>query len=143
VIKCRKQTHTINQIRYLKQQADEWTKRFEGQPEADKIKDAAKTLKDKLNAVEEPLIVPGLKLQHQTLNYGIRLAGKLAALVPVINSADFAPTTQVREVFTHLSQQIDAQIEALNQVVETDVAHLNDLIWAAEISPLVLKPKKH
>jgi len=86
--------------------------------------------------------VPGLKSQHQTLNYGIRLAGKLAALVPVINSADFAPTAQVREVFTYVSEQIDAQIEALNLVVETDVSHFNDLVWAAEISPLVLKPKK-
>jgi hypothetical protein len=134
--------HTINQIRYLKQQADEWTKRFEGQPQADHIKEAAKVLKDKLKAVEEPLIVPGLKSQHQILNYGIRLAGKLAALVPVINSADFAPTTQVQEVFTQISQQVDAQKEALNQVVEMDVSHFNDLIWAAEISPLVLKPKK-
>jgi photosystem II stability/assembly factor-like uncharacterized protein len=134
--------HTINQIRYLKQQADEWTKRFEGHPQADKIKDAAKALKDKLNAVEEPLIVPGLKLRHQTLNYGIRLAGKLAALSPVVDSADFAPTKQVREVFALLSRQIDAQIKALNKVIDSDVARFNDLIQKAEIAPLVLKVKK-
>ncbi len=133
--------HTINQIGYLKQQADEWTKRFEGHPQADQIKNAAKALKDKLNAVEEPLMVRGLKSQHQTLNYGIRLAGKLSALPPVISSADFAPTFQVREVFALLSQQIDTQIEALNNVMESDVAALNDLIWKAEITPLVLKPK--
>ncbi len=134
--------HTINQIRYLKQQADEWTKRFEGHPEADKVKEAAKALKDSLNAVEEPLIVPGLKSQHQVLNYGVRLAGRLAALPPVINSADFAPTQQVREVFALVSGEIDAQISALNQVMDGDVARFNDLIWKAEIAPLVLKPKR-
>jgi hypothetical protein len=134
--------HAINQIRYLRQQADEWTKRFEGHPQADKVKDAAKALKDKLNAVEEPLIMPGLKSQHQTVNYGIRLAGKLASLTPVVNSADFAPTAQVREVFALLSRQIDAQIKALDQVMESDVARFNDLIRKAEINPLVLKPKK-
>jgi hypothetical protein len=134
--------HTINQIRYLRQQADEWTKRFEGHPQHDKIKDAATKLKDKLKEIEEPLIVPGLKSYHQTLNYGVRLAGKLAALVPVVASADFAPTKQVQEVFTLLSKQIDAQIKALNKVMETDVDRFNDLIWKAEIAPLVLKPKK-
>ena len=106
-----------------------------------KIKDAAKALKEKLNAVEEPLIMPGLKSQHQTLNYGIRLAGKLAALPPDHQQrrfrADAAGTRGVRAVV----EQIDAQIDALNQVMESDVARFNDLIWAAEISPLVLKPK--
>lgn len=134
--------HAINQIRYLRQQADEWTKRFEGHPQAEKIKDAAAALKDKLKAVEEPLIVPGLKLQHQTLNYGIRLTGKLAALPPVVSSADFAPTQQARDVFGHLSSQIDDQIKALNEVVESEVAALNNLIWTAEIAPLVVLPKK-
>lgn len=133
--------HTINQLRYLRQQADEWTKRFEGHPQAETIKDAAKALKDKLTEIEEPLIVPGLKLQQHTLNVGIRLTGKLANLPPVIDSADFAPTQQAREVYAHLAGQIDAQIEALNGAMESDVARFNDLIWKAEISPLVLKPK--
>jgi photosystem II stability/assembly factor-like uncharacterized protein len=134
--------HAINQLRYLKQQADEWAKRFEDHAQGEAIKDAAKALKAKLNEVEEPLIVPGLKLQQHNLNYGIRLAGKLAALPPVIASADFAPTKQAREVFAHLSSQIDAQIKALETVMKTDVARFNDLIWKAEISPLVLKSRK-
>jgi photosystem II stability/assembly factor-like uncharacterized protein len=134
--------HCINQIRYLKQQADEWTKRFEGHAQADKIKDAAQALKDKLKAVEEPLIVPGLKSQHHALNYGVRLAGKLASLVANVDSADFAPTSAVREVFTHLARQIDAQIKALNKLMSGDVARFNTLVAKADIAPLVLKPRK-
>ena len=134
--------HTINQLQYLKAQVEEWTKRFEGHPDAEQIKTAAQALKAVLDTVEEPLMVPGLKSQHHVLNYGVRLAGKLSGLAPIISSADFAPTQQAREVFVFLSGEIDAQINALNRVMEDDVARFNDLIWKAEIAPLVLKPKK-
>jgi hypothetical protein len=70
------------------------------------------------------------------------LSGKLASLIPVVNSADFAPTKQVRDVFEVLSRQIDTQIKALHKLVDRDVARFNDLIRKAEIEPLVLKAKK-
>jgi photosystem II stability/assembly factor-like uncharacterized protein len=134
--------HVINQIRYLRTQADEWAKRLEGYPQEQTIQEAAKALKDKLKAIEEPLIVSGLKSQHQVLNYGIRLAGKLANLSPIVSSADFAPTKQSYEVFAVLSKQIDAQIKALDKLMQSDVARLNELIAESGVAPLVMKPRK-
>ncbi|MEZ4669525.1 MAG: glycosyl hydrolase [Anaerolineae bacterium] len=134
--------HAINQIRYLRQQVDEWTKRSEGHAQAEAIKEAGKTLNEKLKAIEDPLIVPGLKSQHHILNYGVRLSAKLESLVPIVSSADFAPTKQAREVFTALSRQIDAQIKALNKAMDSDVKGFADLVSKAGIAPLVLKPKK-
>jgi hypothetical protein len=72
----------------------------------------------------------------------MRLAGKLASLAPVVNSADFAPTRQMREVLEALSRQIDTQIKALDKVMQRDVARFNDLIGTTEIAPLVMKSRK-
>lgn len=131
--------HAINQIECLKQQADEWAKRAEGHSGADSIKDAAKALKDKLKVIEEALIVPGLKHQHQTINYGVRLAAKLANLTPVVSSADFAPTQQSYDVFEYISKQINTQIKALNKLAQTDMARFNESIFKSNLMPLVMK----
>ena len=52
----------------------------------------------------------------------MKLNRKLAELVAVVASADFAPTRQVGEVFQELSTGIDAQIGKLDGLVEEDLA---------------------
>ncbi len=57
----------------------------------------------------------------------------------MVSSADARPTQQSYDVFAELSGQIDAQLDRLRQVIETDVPALNDLIRSAEVPAVVLK----
>ena len=112
---------TINRIRNLKQQADDWAKRVEGHEGADAIRGAVDNLKDKLKPIEEVLIVPGLKKQQDITNNGARVASKLAALTPVVAISDTVPTTQAVEVYEHLAGQVDEVITQLQSVIDSDV----------------------
>ena len=65
------------------------------------------------------------------------LCGKLAGLVSVVSVADFAPPKQAYELFEELSDQIDAQLDRLQSVIEEDVAAFNDLISEASLPAIV------
>jgi hypothetical protein len=73
------------------------------------------------------------------LNQGVRLLEQLIALAPVVALGNYRPTDQCYEVFTHLSAKIDAQIDQLNQLIETDLAALNAMIAASQISAVIPK----
>ena len=118
----------LNQIQRLQQQFDAWIARLKDQPDAAAIIDAAKSSKEKLTTIEEPLIVRGLKSEYEAINHGIRLVGKLASLQGVVASADFAPTQQSYEAYTEFSSQIGVQLDALNAFIESDLATFNILV---------------
>ena len=84
--------------------------------------DAAAPLKEKLTDIENELVQVGHKGARDRLNLPVKLNRKLAELVAVVASADFAPPRQVGEVFQELSTGIDAQIGKLDGLVEEDLA---------------------
>ena len=91
---------------------------------------------EKLTPILESFFIPGLKSGWQTYNYGVRLLGKLVNLQPVAASADFAPTQQAHAVFAEVSAQVDAQLDALHQIMEFDVAGFNSLVREQNVDPL-------
>jgi hypothetical protein len=84
-------------------------------------------LKEKLAAIEKALIVPGLKTPAELLNHGTKLLAKMAALAPVVFSADFKPTQAAQDVYTKLADEIDAQLALLHEVMELDVPAFNGM----------------
>jgi hypothetical protein len=127
-------------MRDLRQQLDGWSKRVEELPNGKPIAAAAKALKDKVLEVEKTILIPDLRPGWaDNLNQGVRLLEQLASLPSAINLGNYRPTDQSYEVFTHLSSKIDAQIDKLNQLVETDLAALNRQIAEAQIGAVVVK----
>jgi hypothetical protein len=92
-----------------------------------------------LAAIEKPLIVPGLKTPAELLNHGTKLIAKMAALAPVVFSADFKPTQAAQEVYTKLSAEIDAQLALLHEAIELDIAAFNHLVQAADMGAVGVK----
>jgi hypothetical protein len=133
----------LTQSRHVRRQAREWARRVASRPETQSgwkaITEAANALREKLAAIEAELIEPRTADRSDWLHYPSRLTAKLAALVSVVSSADARPTQQSYEVFAELSGQIDAQLDRLRQVIETDVPALNDLVRSAEVPAVVLK----
>ena len=128
-------THeAINTIRNLSSQAGEWQRRVKGQTNEQQIVDAAKALSGKLTAIEKVLIQPKAEDPRQ-LPPGLN--EKLAALTVFVDADDARPTQQAKEAFAELSTQIDAQLDALQQVVQTDLPAFDRLIREAGVPALV------
>lgn len=138
------ETHDgINRLRSVRRQVEEWVQRAEalsdGGSAAETLRNAAKGLLEKLDAIEEELIQRRARVQQDQLNFPTRLNAKLAGLTSVVASADGAPTRQAYDVFYDLSTRIDQQLIQLQEVLEKDVTALNDLIRTTGIPAVVPK----
>ena len=136
------ETHrSINQLRRIERQLDEWTRRageMDGMAGKDcsTICDTAKILREKLKAIEMELIQTEVESPQDFLRLPVRLNAKLVSLLGVLASADEAPTQQAYQVFDHLCVQIDAQIDQLQNLIEVDVAAFNELVSEAGVPPI-------
>lgn len=127
----------VNRNLDLAGQVDGWVKRVKGHENEEAITTAAKALKEKLSDNLKTLVIPDLRSEWDTMNKGVRLIGKLASLVPVVEGADYAPTTQAYEFFAEISGKINTQLEEFDNIMLSDVAAFNALITENEISALV------
>jgi hypothetical protein len=128
------ETHqSINSIRDMRRQIEEWERRTQGQKEYERIAEAGKALKEKLSAIEEELIQVKAKVRQDTLNHAAKLNVKLAGLTGVVASADAAPTKQTYELFEDLSTRIQLQLQRLQELIDTDVKAFNTLIREADM----------
>jgi hypothetical protein len=119
----------VNQIRDLQQQVEGWLGRVtDDAAPMTALTAAGQQLKEKLAEVEKPLIEPGLKTLSEILNHGTRLIAKMAALAPVVFSADFKPTQAAQDVYAKLGDEIDEQLAQLHELIEVDVAAFNGMV---------------
>jgi photosystem II stability/assembly factor-like uncharacterized protein len=130
----------VNQIRDVRGQIEAWTKRLKGQQSAQAIVDAAEALNRTLSAFEEELF----KSEPETdLHYTstLKLSGRLAALKFAVDVTDYAPTRQAVEVYEELAGKIDGQLERLQQLMQKDLAQLNQHIREAEMPAIAPRPR--
>ena len=132
------ETHsTINVIRDIRRQVDEWEHRAKGHAIHETVVADGEQIKKKLTAVEEELLQVKAKKQLDTLDFPVKLSGKLAELSGVVASADAAPTRQAREVFEELSAHLDVQLQQLRQLIATEVAAFNTLIRDSSVPAII------
>src|SRR5437762_12504388 len=135
------ETHNaIIEIRDMRKQVDDLVKRDAGQLSSKGINDAAMVLNKKLAAIEESLHQTKNQSSQDPSNYPIRLINKLAALAGVVSGSDSSPNDQSVAVYEELAGQIDAQLQALAQVMKTDVPAFNQLVRDQNIPASVVKP---
>ncbi|MCB0991622.1 MAG: hypothetical protein KDB16_11620, partial [Acidimicrobiales bacterium] len=120
----------VNQIRSITKQIAHWSERV-GQL------DTAQAALDALRAVEDELVQREFTSEGDTLNYREKLFETLSGLPPIVSSADTRPTTQSYAVFQKLSGLADAQLEALQHIVDTEVAAVNQELAAKGVGSAV------
>ena len=59
------------------------------------------------------------------LNYGIRINNRLAFLMADSQRGDYPPTDQAKEFFTEVTKELNVELAALDQLMETHVAKIN------------------
>jgi photosystem II stability/assembly factor-like uncharacterized protein len=132
------ETHdTINTLRNVRRQIDDWLKWTKEQPAHEPLERLGKSIKEQLQPIEDELIQSKAKTRQDTLNHPAKLNGKLAGLASVVGSAQAAPTKQSYELFDDLSQRIDAQAQRLREVLDGDVVAFNSLLHEHNVPAII------
>jgi len=97
----------------------------------------ARELHDQVLDIEKKLMLPDLKPGWPDyLNHGMQLAGKLAALTPVVASGDYRPTDQAHEVFAMYVGQIRTVLAAFLELDGEALAAFNRQLLQAQVPPV-------
>ena len=136
------ETHkTINSIREIQKQVNEFSGKIKDTSVVKKIKEFAKPLLDSLTFVENELIQTKIKSNQDVLNYPMKLNNKLASLASAVASADSKPTNQSYDVFDFLSTQIDKQLSIWMRLREIELPKFNSYIKSLDIQAVILEIK--
>jgi photosystem II stability/assembly factor-like uncharacterized protein len=104
------------------------------------VRPQGEALKQKLSAVEEQLYQVRNRSNQDPLNYPIRLNNRIAALLGAVEGVDGRPTRQAYQVFEVLNGLLDAQLQQLKRLLDTDLAEFNDLLRARGLEPIATRP---
>jgi hypothetical protein len=127
------EAHTaINQIRRIRSQVEEWETRS-----ADRatVKDAARSLKDQLKAIEGELINLEFEKPRPGLN---RIKEKWDALSSMIDESDDCPTRGAQEFYAVLHHQLAEQERKLNELVTGPVKAFSELIQSQAVPAIAV-----
>jgi hypothetical protein len=140
------ETHdAINTLRNIRQQVEDWERRTREREAHETVSKAARSLKEKLVPIEDELIQSKAKTRQDTMNFPVKLNGKLAWLAGVVASAQAAPTRQEYELFEDLVRRIDTQLQGLQEIIDTDVTAFNALMRESDmpaVIPIATLPSK-
>jgi photosystem II stability/assembly factor-like uncharacterized protein len=131
----------ILQIRDVREQLEGWEKRLGRQENGKDAGATAKSLIERLTAVEEELRNTKAtgRMMYPPPNVPTRLSQRLAFLGFTVVSADAAPTKAAQAVFDELSGLIDAQLGTLAEIVDEDIRSFNEAVRELEVPAIAAR----
>ncbi|RMH68242.1 MAG: glycosyl hydrolase [Bacteroidetes bacterium] len=133
-------TRAIEQIRDVRAQVQQILDRLPDGPDADAVREAGRTLLDRMQAVEEALYQTKNQSRQDPLNFPIRLNNKIAALASTVAYGDFRPTEQAYAVKADLTQQIEAELTRLQDILQTDLPTFNQRVRDSGVPAVIVDP---
>ncbi len=128
------ETHQgINKLRKIRKQLQQW---HEQASDNEQIVSAANAITTKLDAIEAELIQTDAATAGDRLRMPSKLNTRLIGLISIVAAADTKPPQQAYDVYEHLGSQIDDQLALLDGIIGDDLAAFNDLVLAANITPV-------
>ncbi len=125
----------LNQINRVRGQVDEWERRAKETKSAEKIAEAAKELREKLDTIEGDLVQ---KDADKPQSGPAKLKEKLMTLSTMIDESDHAPTQGAGEVSAMLGDQLDTAKQRLQALMDEQVGAFGDLVQSFAIPPIVV-----
>jgi hypothetical protein len=105
------------------------------------VRASGQQLDQHLAAIEGEIYQVQNRSRQDPLNYPIKLNNKMAALGGVVEGAEAAPTDQSFKFFAMLSQQLDRQLGALQQVLGQELPAFNAELKRAGLPPVERRPE--
>jgi hypothetical protein len=128
----------VKDIRALRAQINDFMGR-QDKAAAKELKPSADSIQKKLTAIEEALHQTKAKSSQDVLNYPIRINDKLSGLFDAANSGQNPPSQQVKDVYTELARQADAELSRLRMLQQNEIAKFNQLIREKTLPTIGLK----
>ncbi len=140
LIKVRDKLSEANQavidIRKMYDDLDYLEGKLEDNPNAESILAAISSLREEASVIENNIHETRNEAYQDPLNFGIKLNNRLSYLANHESQGDFRPTAQGEEYRQEVSAQIDAEIRALNVLLDERVPEINLMIGLEEIEML-------
>lgn len=133
---------TILETRELRTQLEALQVRLAGDPKAAELVMASAELQKKAASVEQTLIQINLKTLKDLIKFPIELSGQLAELESIVENADSLPTQQNYAAFEDLGSKVNQQLAIWKQLVEKDLADLNQEMAKSGIPGVSLYPRQ-
>ncbi len=131
----------IKDIREARAQMDGLMDKIKGDEKYKDVVESGKELMAKMTKVEEALYQTKNESGQDPLNFPIRLNNKLAALLGVAGSGEWRPTKQAEDVRVELTQQIDAELATLRNIMSNDLPAFNNMVKQKSVDYIVIKKR--
>jgi hypothetical protein len=130
---------TIDPLKEKKADTDAGQSNGQGPGGMKEVLDMAKSIQDKMKAIEETLYQTKNRSGQDPLNFPIRLNNKLTHLNSLAGNGNSKPTDQMVAFKNEIVSEINKQLEALNKIFNTDIPAFNSLVKQKNIDAVVLK----
>lgn len=133
-------THkVINQMRDVRAQLKGWQQRVKADSSAEPIVSAAKDLEKQVLEIEKTLMIPDTRAGWpDNMNNGVRLAAQIAGLSLDVGLGDFQPTEEQRTAYSEMVEEIDAEVDKFNDLVNGNLEEFNTMLANAGLGKIVL-----
>ncbi|MGB5404178.1 MAG: glycosyl hydrolase, partial [Robiginitalea sp.] len=112
---------SIKKIRGVNTQLDAFITQYEGNEATADLVARAEKMKEGFGEIEKALYQTQNRSGQDPLNFPIRLTNKLAHLNSLVSLDDFPPTAQDIAVKTELTTEINKQLKAFDQMVDSEI----------------------
>jgi photosystem II stability/assembly factor-like uncharacterized protein len=136
------ETHDlIRKVRDVRAQVKDVSGRAEKIGKGTGLKEKAKTLTERLTALEEKLINPKIESDQDSLNFKPQLDHALAMVAAVAGSADTKPTAATLVRYKELRTELDGREKEFQALVEDELLAFNTAVREAQVPPVAVVPK--
>ncbi|MEM9674168.1 MAG: glycosyl hydrolase [Bacteroidota bacterium] len=133
------ETHqTIEEIREIRDQMNTVVERVKDQENMDELIESAKSIDQKISAIEKELYQTKNRSRQDPLNFPIKLNNKLANVASQMSYGNFKPTDQAIDFKNEITQKIDEQLNQYQQVVKNDLPRFNQLVREKSIDAVTI-----
>jgi hypothetical protein len=129
-------------IETMQEQVDARIKQVKGQPYASRVESAGKPLRAKMEEIREALIEVHSHADEITLHYPVKLYNMMLTLNGQLLTGDAAPTQSQMEQLKDLSGKVDAQLQKLRELENSDVGAFNKLMKELDVPAVMVKAPK-
>jgi hypothetical protein len=130
----------VERIQTIEHALDDRVSAAKGESYAKRVADAAKPMRDQLEAIRDSLVEIHSHADEITLHYPIRYYNMLLSLAGMVQSADAAPTAQEGAIYRDIAPKVDAQIGRLHAVESGSLASFNALLRELNVPAIPMTP---
>tara|TARA_B100000678_G_scaffold285741_1_gene289341 strand:+ start:20 stop:901 length:882 start_codon:yes stop_codon:yes gene_type:complete len=133
----------INEIDSSREQLNDVGRRVQNHPDADLIHAAARSLDERLLAIEMKLSdqrLSGGSARQDSIRWPRQLLAKLSSLAGYVGQTDFPPTTQQREVFENYKELLDTYELQMDDIRAGELASFNQTLEERGLAGIVTLP---